>query len=82
MIPGEMIPFQPGKLNWMPRCDVVRVQVANVSDRPIEVGSTFPKVNTALEFDREQARGMRHRIFKACTLEPGMNSSVSTVCCW
>lgn len=46
---------QPGESNVIQTC------VANTGDRPIQVGSHFQfyEVNTALTFDREQARGMR-----------------------
>ncbi|HAJ58888.1 MAG TPA: urease subunit beta, partial [Cyanobacteria bacterium UBA8543] len=49
--------------------------VANTGDRPIQVGSHFHfyEVNEALNFNREQARGMRLDIpaGTAVRFEPG-----------
>lgn len=82
MIPGEMI-VQPGEIELNAGCNVVRVQVANTGDRPIQVGSHFHfyEVNEALEFDREQARGMRLDIpaGTAVRFEPGDEREVALV---
>ena len=60
MIPGENIPGgrRHYRQCWPPRDTI---GVANKGDRPIQVGSHFHfyEVNTALEFDREKAYGMR-----------------------
>jgi urease subunit beta len=82
MIPGEMI-VQPGEIELNAGRSVRRLQVANTGDRPIQVGSHFHfyEVNTALEFDREQARGMRLDIpaGTAVRFEPGDEREVSLV---
>jgi urease beta subunit len=53
----------------------VRIVVRNTGDRPIQVGSHyhFYEVNSALEFDRKQAYGMRLDIAAgtAMRFEPG-----------
>lgn len=55
----------------------VTLTVANTGDRPIQVGSHyhFYEVNPALQFDHEQARGMRLDIpaGTAIRFEPGMS---------
>lgn len=60
MIPGEWLPSEePIEINAGRR--TLRLSVRNVGDRPIQVGSHFHfyEVNSALEFDRETALGMR-----------------------
>ncbi|MHC5732400.1 MAG: urease subunit beta, partial [Nostoc sp.] len=61
----------------------VNLQVSNTGDRPIQVGSHyhFYEVNTALNFDREQARGMRLDIpaGTAVRFEPGDEKEVTLV---
>ena len=82
MIPGEMI-VQPGEIELNTGRAVIRLQVANTGDRPIQVGSHFHsyEVNPALEFDREQALGMRLDIpaGTAVRFEPGDEKQVSLV---
>jgi len=82
MIPGEMI-VQPGEIELNAGRSVRQLQVANTGDRPIQVGSHFHfyEVNPALEFDREQARGMRLDIpaGTAVRFEPGDEREVSLV---
>lgn len=82
MIPGEMI-VQPGEIELNTGRAVIRLQVANTGDRPIQVGSHFHfyEVNSALEFDREQAYGMRLDIpaGTAVRFEPGDEKEVSLV---
>jgi urease subunit beta len=82
MIPGEMM-VQPGEIELNAGCNVIRVRVANTGDRPIQVGSHFHfyEVNTALEFDRKQARGMRLDIpaGTAVRFEPGDEREVALV---
>jgi urease beta subunit len=59
------------------------LQVANRGDRPIQVGSHFHffEVNPALDFDRQQAYGMRLDIpaGTAVRFEPGMRKTVTLV---
>jgi urease subunit gamma/beta len=60
-----------------------RLEVANVGDRPIQVGSHyhFFEVNAALRFDRASARGFRLDIpaGTAVRFEPGQTRSVDLV---
>ncbi|MEO1299553.1 MAG: urease subunit beta [Cyanobacteria bacterium J06636_16] len=63
--------------------ETVTVSVANTGDRPIQVGSHFHffEVNTALQFDRTQAKGMRLDIpaGTAVRFEPGDEREVTLV---
>ncbi|BAZ10460.1 urease, beta subunit UreB [Calothrix sp. NIES-4071] len=82
MIPGEIItPSSDIELNA--GRETIRLQVANTGDRPIQVGSHFHffEVNTALHFDREQARGMRLDIpaGTAVRFEPGDEKEITLV---
>ncbi|WNC30056.1 MULTISPECIES: urease subunit beta [unclassified Thermosynechococcus] len=60
MIAGELIPAE-GTIELNAGRPTVTLTVANTGDRPIQGGSHhhFYEVNPALQFDREQARGMR-----------------------
>ncbi|WP_448697409.1 urease subunit beta [Mucilaginibacter sp. AW1-3] len=80
MIPGEYI------LKTEPiKCNVgratVNLTVVNTGDRPVQVGSHyhFFEVNKQLEFDREQAFGMRLNIAAgtAVRFEPGEEKDVT-----
>ena len=58
MIPGEVItPETEIELNVGRQ--TLKINVANLGDRPIQVGSHFHfyEANDALQFDREQAKG-------------------------
>ncbi len=82
MIPGEMI-VQPGEIELNVGRPHIRLRVANRGDRPIQVGSHFHfyEVNNALDFEREQARGMRLDIPSgtAVRFEPGDEREVELV---
>ena len=82
MIPGEII-TPSGEIELNAGRETRRLRVANTGDRPIQVGSHFHfyEVNEALEFDREQARGMRLDIpaGTAVRFEPGDERSVELV---
>ena len=82
MIPGEVIP-QSGDIEINAGRDTVKVTVANTGDRPVQVGSHyhFFETNTALEFDRDAARGMRLNIAAgtAIRFEPGQSREVELV---
>ena len=82
MIPGEMI-VGDGEIELNVGRPTVRLQVANTGDRPIQVGSHFHfyEVNDALEFDREQTKGMRLNIpaGTAVRFEPGDEREVELV---
>jgi len=62
---------------------VLDLVVANAGDRPIQVGSHFHffEVNTALQFDRNLARGYRLNIASgtAIRFEPGQKKSIQLV---
>src|SRR5205085_11090686 len=60
MIPGELFPGD-GDVELNAGRPTVTLTVANTGDRPIQVGSHyhFYETNSALRFDREQARGFR-----------------------
>jgi urease subunit beta len=82
MIPGELL-IEEGEIELNADRETVTLKVANTGDRPIQVGSHFHfyEVNTALEFDREQARGMRLDIpaGTAVRFEPGDEKEVTLV---
>lgn len=82
MIPGELL-VEPGTIELNANRPTVTLTVANQGDRPIQVGSHFHfyEVNSALSFEREQARGMRLDIpaGTAIRFEPGDTRSVTLV---
>ena len=82
MIPGE-IHCAEGDITLNEGLTTVTLRVANRGDRPVQVGSHyhFFEANEALEFDREQARGMRLDIASgtAVRFEPGQERDVSLV---
>jgi urease subunit beta len=82
MGPGEVI-TEPGDIELNAGRKTVTLTVANRGDRPIQVGSHyhFYEVNTALDFDREQARGFRLNIASgtAVRFEPGQQRTVELV---
>ena len=82
MIPGEIIPAA-GDIELNAGAAVVTLTVANIGDRPIQVGSHyhFYETNPALAFYREQARGMRLDIpaGSAVRFEPGQTRDVNLV---
>jgi urease subunit beta len=82
MIPGELITVA-GELTLNAGRETRRITVANLGDRPIQVGSHyhFYETNRALQFDREQARGFRLNIAAgtAIRFEPGQRRDVELV---
>jgi urease subunit beta len=82
MIPGEIL-TEPGEIELNVERETVSVTVANTGDRPIQVGSHFHfyETNTALRFEREQARGFRLNITAgtAVRFEPGQERTVELV---
>ncbi|AFY47470.1 urease, beta subunit [Nostoc sp. PCC 7524] len=82
MIPGEII-TAAGEIELNAGRPTVKIRVANTGDRPIQVGSHFHfyEVNNALNFDREQALGMRLDIpaGTAVRFEPGDEKEVTLV---
>jgi urease subunit beta len=82
MIPGEIF-VKKGEVELNAGRTTRSVQVSNTGDRPIQVGSHFHfyEVNEALEFDREQGKGMRLNIpaGTAVRFEPGDEREVELV---
>jgi urease subunit beta len=82
MIPGELFPAA-GDIEINAGRPTVTLTVANTGDRPIQVGSHyhFYETNSALAFDREQARGYRLDIpaGTATRFEPGQSREVRLV---
>ncbi len=82
MIPGELFPAE-GEIELNRGKPTLTLSVANSGDRPIQVGSHFHffEVNGALQFDRDQARGMRLDIpaGTAVRFEPGDDRTVTLV---
>ena len=76
MIPGEYA-IREGRLTLNEGRKKVTLAVANLGDRPIQVGSHyhFYETNSALEFDRETASGFRLNIpaGTAVRFEPGQS---------
>ncbi|KKB10039.1 urease subunit beta [Devosia chinhatensis] len=82
MIPGQIIPAE-GDIELNVGAEQVVLEVANVGDRPIQVGSHyhFYETNAGLSFDREKTRGMRLDIAAgtAVRFEPGQRREVRLV---
>jgi urease subunit beta len=82
MIPGEIL-TEPGDIELNAGRETRRLTVANIGDRPIQVGSHyhFYETNQALRFDREQTRGFRLAIAAgtAVRFEPGQERDVELV---
>ena len=82
MIPGEYA-IQKGELVLNEGREKVKLSVANLGDRPIQVGSHyhFFETNTALEFDREASYGFRLNIpaGTAVRFEPGQTREIELV---
>ncbi|MBU7584358.1 MAG: urease subunit beta [Nostoc sp. TH1S01] len=82
MIPGEII-TAADEIELNTGRPTVKLQVANTGDRPIQVGSHFHfyEVNSALNFDREEAKGMRLDIpaGTAVRFEPGDEKEITLV---
>ena len=82
MIPGELI-TESGELELNAGLEKKVIQVANTGDRPIQVGSHyhFYETNSALNFDREAAKGFRLDIAAgtAVRFEPGQSREVNLV---
>ncbi|WP_422032526.1 urease subunit beta [Roseovarius sp.] len=82
MIPGELFPAE-GTLTLNADAKPITLMVANTGDRPVQVGSHyhFAEANSALDFDRDAARGMRLDIAAgtAVRFEPGQRREVSLI---
>ena len=82
MIPGELLPA-PGDITLNAGAEAITLMVANTGDRPVQVGSHyhFGEANSALDFDRDTARGMRLDIAAgtAVRFEPGQRREVHLI---
>ena len=82
MIPGEYA-IQKGELVLNEGRKKVTLSVANLGDRPVQVGSHyhFYETNLALKFDREKAYGFRLNIpaGTAVRFEPGQSREIELV---
>ena len=82
MKPGEIITVE-GDIELNQGRSTKKLSVANTGDRPIQVGSHyhFYETNSALEFDRDIARGFRLNIpaGTAVRFEPGQTREVELV---
>ena len=82
MIPGELLPAE-GELTLNAGRSSLALMVANTGDRPVQVGSHyhFAEANSALDFDREAALGMRLDIAAgtAVRFEPGQRREVNLI---
>ena len=83
MIPGE-IHFAPDELTINEGYDAIELEVKNVGDRPVQVGSHFHFYEAneqGLQFDRAKAWGKRLDIEAgtAIRFEPGETRTVSLI---
>ena len=82
LIPGELLP-EPGEIELNSGRPVTTLTVANRGDRPVQVGSHFHfhEANSALQFARDAARGLRLDIpaGAAIRFEPGDSREVQLV---
>ena len=82
MIPGQIF-AAPGDITLNPDREAITLMVANTGDRPVQVGSHyhFAESNSALEFDRDAARGLRLDIAAgtAVRFEPGQAREVNLI---
>jgi urease subunit beta len=82
MIPGEVLVGEAPVALFDDRA-VVRVDVVNTGDRPVQVGSHyhFAEANPALQFDRVTAYGCRLAIpaGTSARFEPGIERPVDLV---
>ena len=82
MIPGEVITPE-GDIVLNADAQPLTLQVSNTGDRPIQVGSHyhFAETNSALDFDRKAAFGMRLDApsGSAVRFEPGQTREVTLI---
>jgi urease subunit gamma/beta len=78
--PGDILPADAPDITINDGRPVLRLEVANTGDRPIQVGSHyhFFETNPALQFERTQSLGMRLAIpaGTAVRFEPGQTREV------
>ncbi len=82
MIPGELF-VKDGEIELNAGRNTKTLKVKNSGDRPVQVGSHFHffEANSALDFDRDKAYGMRLNIMAgtAVRFEPGQERTVELV---
>jgi urease subunit beta len=82
MIPGEIL-TTGADITLNEGASALTLTVSNTGDRPVQVGSHyhFGETNSALDFDRGVARGMRLDIAAgtAVRFEPGQTREVTLV---
>lgn len=82
LIPGEIF-VKSGEIELNAGRKTKSLKVSNGGDRPIQIGSHFHfyEVNSAMNFDREAAYGMRLNIMAgtAVRFEPGQERTVELV---
>ena len=82
MIPGEL-QTAAGDIELNTGRNLHKVQVANIGDRPVQIGSHyhFFEVNESLIFDRQPTLGFRLNIASgtAVRFEPGQERTVELV---
>ena len=82
MIPGELL-IDSGEHALNAGRRTLGMTVRNTADRPIQVGSHyhFAETNSALQFDRAAARGMRLNIASGLGVrfEPGQQRTIELV---
>ena len=82
LVPGEIF-VQPGEIELNVGRKTKTLKVSNGGDRPIQIGSHFHfyEVNSAMNFDREVAYGMRLNIMAgtAVRFEPGQERTIELV---
>ena len=82
LIPGELIP-EEGFIELNRGREITTLKVANISDRPIQIGSHyhFYESNRGLKFDRKKSLGKRLDIpaGTAIRFEPGDQRAVNLV---
>ena len=80
--PGEVITVE-GSITLNEGAERTTVRVVNTGDRPVQVGSHyhFDQANSALEFDRAAAHGLRLDIAAgtAVRFEPGVDREVTLI---
>ena len=82
MIPGKII-VAADDITLNEGREAIKLTVANTGDRPVQIGSHyhFAETNSALDFDRKIARGMRLDIAAgtAVRFEPGQIREVQLI---
>lgn len=82
MIPGETF-IEAGEVELNAGAAKRTVELKNTGDRPVQVGSHahFFEVNSALEFDRDEAYGYRLNVPSGTALrfEPGESRTIELV---